>query len=148
MDLRGGTSDFLARLGLKARVLAWLLVASGLRYSKPGPGFVALFGFGFSWPASPGFICLWPDQLTSHGLYVKTSLSGEIWPYIRKVTTLFQCLYHCHQHQLHHHHYQRLPPKISYQRHLQHQLYLDSRVAHPCRRVPALLQQYLPHPEP
>jgi hypothetical protein len=33
------TSDLLARLGLKARFLAWLFLASGLRYSRPGPAF-------------------------------------------------------------------------------------------------------------
>ena len=34
-------SDLLARLGLKAGFLAQLFVASGLRYSGPGPAFVA-----------------------------------------------------------------------------------------------------------
>ena len=48
------TSNLLARLGLKARFLAWLFLAFGLRYSRPGPAFVASSGFGFSWPASPG----------------------------------------------------------------------------------------------
>ena len=76
--------DLLAWLGLKARFLAWLFLASGLRYSRPGPAFVASSGFGFSWPASPGFICFWPGWLTSHSPYVRTSISRYIWLYIRQ----------------------------------------------------------------
>src|ERR1700733_16241491 len=77
-------SDLLARLGLEARFLAQLFTASGLRYSRPGPGFLASCGFGFSWPASRGFICFLPDRLTSRGPYVRTGITGEILLYTRQ----------------------------------------------------------------
>ena len=50
-----GTSDFLARLGLKAGSAAQLLEASGLSNSKPEPVFQASEGLGLSQPANPGF---------------------------------------------------------------------------------------------
>ena len=50
-----GLSDFLARLGLKARSTAQLLEASGLSNMKHGPVFKASEGLGLSRPASLGF---------------------------------------------------------------------------------------------
>ena len=50
-----GTSDFLARLGLKAGSTAQLLEASGLSNVKPVLVFKASEGLGLSRPASLGF---------------------------------------------------------------------------------------------
>ena len=49
------TSDFPARLGLKAGSAAQLLEASGLSNLKPEPVFQASKGLGLSRPANPGF---------------------------------------------------------------------------------------------
>jgi hypothetical protein len=64
------SSDFLARLGLKARVLARLLGAYGLVRYGPEPSPVASEGFGLLRPASHGFVSLRLSWLISHGLYV------------------------------------------------------------------------------